>query len=488
MKHLLLAIAALLCIQTATAQEWKINVGTESKALKYTGSNVVQTTGFIGAIGNTTYLMRYTDERKSDGKPYLASYNRDLVEQRQTMLPDGKNQTLYGGFANAESIDLLMTDKEGKTYKAYKLCYDPTTLAEKSSPKELASFTSSANIYTFVSSSQSNEWTAIIFAEVADESVEWRINMYDTELEELWNMELSLGYVNDWLVTDSADVITAGYHKSKDSKDTYLNFNVIDGERDHSFKIEEELDDLQTMEVVRYADGKIYCTGLIAGEKQDQTGRWNSGFYSLVFDTRTGKMSHYEKKDFIKENIADLCNVAHRIKMKVLSTDRVSFCNARSDNDGTTVLFERTYNLFVDGIFNYSDYVGMLLYRIDNDGRIAWYNTIPRDVKAPAGIQNGVRSRLITTGVEGKYTVFYIDSPKNMEPKPGKPAAEIAINRSSNGLMGLSVDKQGNITRQILQIPSKSACIGAPHLLSQGEFMLLLSQPHQSNIAILKYE
>lgn len=488
MKKLLLALIILFGIQSVSAQEWKINVGTESKALKHSGSNVVQSTGFIGTIDNTTYLMRYTDERRKEGKPYLVSYNRDLVEQHQTMLPDGKGQTLYGGFANDESIDLLMTEKEGNTYKAYRLSYDPKTLAEKSAPKELASFNSPGSIYTFVSSSQSGDWTAVIFADVTEESVEWRINMYDTGLEELWNMDLSLGYVNDWLVTDSADVITAGYRHSKSGNETMLCFNVIDGERDHSFKIEEEVDDLQSMEVVRYADGKIYCTGLISGEKQDETGNWSSGFYSLVFDTRTGKMSHYEKKDFVKENIADLCNIAHRIKMKVLSTDRVSLCNSRSDNEGATVLYERTYNLFVDGNFTYSDYVGMLLYRIDNRGHIAWYNTIPRDVKAPAGIQNGVRSRLIPADNNGKYTVFYIDTPKNLEPKPGKPANDIAINRSNNGLMGLSVDKQGTITRQILEIPNKSACIGAPHLLPSGEYMLLLSQSHQSNIAILKYE
>lgn len=486
MKQIIVAIALLFCFHTAIAQEWKINVGTESKALKYTGSGVVQSTGFIGTIGNTTYLMRRTDERKD--KPYLVSYNRDLIEIHQTMLPNGKNQTLYGGFANAESIDLLMTDRVDNTYKAFKLSYDPNTLVEKNAPKELASFTSDGSIYTFVSSSQSSDWTAIIFAELDDNSVEWRINMYDTELEELWNMELTLGLVSDWLVTDSADVITAGFRNGSDGKTTMLSFNIIDGEHDLSFDIDEELDRLQTMEVVRYAEGKIYCTGLIEGEKQDLTGRWSSGFYSLVFDTHTRKVSHYEKVDFVRGNIADLCNVAHRIKMKVLSTDRVSICNYRYDDDGATVLFERSYNLFVDGMFNYTDYVGMLLYRLDNTGKIIWHHTIPRDVKAPAGIHNGVRTRLTPADGNGKYTIFYIDNPKNLNPKPGRPASDIAINRSKNILMALSVDKQGNITRQILTIPKKSACIGAPHRLPTGEYLQLLAQPHKSNIAILKYE
>ena len=485
MKKLLLTIAVLFCLQTVFAQGWEINIGAESKALKYSGSNVVQSTGFIGTIGNTTYLMRHTDDRKP--KPYLASYDRDLVELHQTMLPDGKNQTLFGGFANAESIDLLMTDQEGNTYKAFKLSYDPNTLAQKSEPKELATFTSSSKIYTFVSSSQSNDWTAVIFAEVTDK-VEWRINMYDTELEELWNMELTLGAVRDWLVTDSADVITAGFYRDNKVKETTLFFNVIDGEHDHPFEIEETLDALQTMEVVRYDNGKIYCTGLIEGEEQDNSGRWSSGFYSLVFDTRSGKMTHYEKIDFTRENIADLCNVAHRIKMKILSTDRLNFCNSHYDNDGATVLIERNYNLYIDHVFTYSDYVGMLLYRIDNDGHISWYNTIPRDVKAPAGIHNGIKTRLIPADNNGKYTVFYIDDPNNIEPKPGKPANDIAINRSRNALMGLSVDKQGTITRQISEIPSKAAFVGAPHLLPSGDYMLLIAQPHKSNIAILKYK
>lgn len=485
MKRLLLALAVLLCLQTATGQEWKISMGPESKALKYLGSPVCVNTGFIGTLDNTTYLLRYAGAFSD--KPYIASYDRNLVELHKTELTKGKNMTYYGGFANSESIDLLMTNKEKNSYKAYRLRFDPNTLEQKGQPTELASFNTNGELYTFVTSSPSGDWTAVVFADVNNNSAEWRINMYDTELEELWNMELTLGAVRDWLVTDSADVVTAGFYRGKKDKETTLFFNVIDGEKEKPFRIEEALDNLLTMEVVRYDNGKIYCTGLIEGEEQDNTGRWSSGFYSLVFDTRTGMMTHYEKKDFVKENIADLCNVAHRIKMKVLSTDRVSFCNARADNDGTTVLFERSYNLYVNGSFTYTDYVGMLLYRIDNSGTITWYKTVPRDVKAPAGIENGVRSRLTPAGND-KYTVFYVDDPGNLTPKPEKPANEAALNRGRVILMGLTVDKQGNITRQPLEIPGKTACVGAPHLLPSGDYMQILAQPLKSCIAILKYE
>lgn len=485
MKKILILFAAIICLQTAKSQEWKISFGAESPSLKHAASNVVQSTGYIGCLDNTVYLMRYTDNRKS--VPYLVSYDKNLVEQHQTMLPNGKNQKLYGGFANRESIDLLMTDKEENTYKAYRLSYDPSTLEAMGQPKELASFTSSGNVYTFVSSSQSGEWTATIFAEVADNSAEWRINMYDTQLEELWSMELNLGTTSDWLVTDSADVVIAGYYHYKGSNDGVLYFNVIDGERDHPFRLTDEtFDDFQTMEVVRYDNGKIYCTGLIKGEEQDITGRWSSGFYSLVFDTRSGRITHYEKIDFSRENIADLCNVAHRIKMKVLSTDRMSFCNHRIDKDGVTVLYERSYNLYVNGAFTFTDYVGMLIYRIDNSGHIAWHNTVPREVKAQNGVEDGVRTRLSPAG--DNYTVFYIDHPSNIEPQPGKPAKEGLLTIGKSGLMALTVGKDGTITRQMIELPGKPACVGAPHLLPSGELLLLLSERRKSTAATLRYQ
>ncbi len=476
--------------QVAVGQEWTLTVGAESDALKYSRSNVVQGTGFIGSTADRIYLMNVPQNtgKKQKNFPSLISYDYNLVEQGRVQLADDENFSMYGGFVNEGSIDMMMTESTKSEYKVLKVSYDPTTLTRKGDPVELASFARRENgkHYTFVSSSQSQEWLSVILAVVEDGEAEWLINMYDTGLEELWSMEFKMDVIDDYFVTDSGDVIVAGFRRLKNSDETRLQFSVLDGEREQGFTCNEVLPELQNMEIVRYANGKIYCTGLLKGEKQDNSSRWMSGIYSLVYDTKTKKVSKFEKVEFTKENICDLCNVTYRMKLKTLSTDKLNFASSRYDDEGTTVVYERCYDYYLNGVFTYTDYVGMLLYRIGNDGHILWSKTVPRDVQAPAGIHNGVRTRLIPAG--NAYTLFFVDNPVNLTPKPDKPATATNLNRAKQTLMAMTVDHQGNITRNGLQIPSKAVCIGAPHKTAENEYLLLLSQPFGSNACKLKFE
>ena len=490
MKKLSLLIICFACIQATLGQEWKLNVGTESKALKYLKTNIVQETGYIGSTADRVYLMNVPANvgKKQKNFPTLISYDLNLVEQGRVQLTDNPDQKTYGGFVNNGTVDMLMTESTKSEYKVYKVSYDPATLARKGEPKELASFSNRENgkQYTFVNSSQSQEWLGLFFAVLTDNHAEWLINMYDTELEELWSMEFSMDAIDSYFVTDSGDVVVAGYYKMKNSDETSLHFSILDGEKERAFSCREVLPDLQNMEIVRYADGKIYCTGLIKGEAQDETSRWSSGFYSLVYDTKNKRMSKFEKVDFTKEDICDLCNVPRRMKVKVMSTDKMSLVSSHFDNEGATVVYERSFNFYLNNVFTYTDYVGMLMYRIDNNGHIAWNKTVPRDVQAPSGVENGVRTRLIPAG--DAYTIFYVDSPANLTPKPDKPAAPTSIDKSKQILMAMTIDRHGDITRRGLEIPSKSVCIGTPHKTGDNEYMLLLSQPFNSCVSTLKFE
>ncbi|MCR5193366.1 MAG: hypothetical protein K6D59_08685 [Bacteroidales bacterium] len=483
-KQLLFIIAFSAFSFASMSQEWQMTVGTSAKTLKYIGTEAVQSTGYIGEKDGIVFLLRRTDNNKS--LPYLGSYDRNLNVVAETELPKDKECDFYGGYVNETSVDLIMAKKSKSDYKAYKLSYDPSTLKALGEPQELLSvpIPQGTTIYPFIESSASSEWNSLILAIVRNDNVEWRISTFDPTLDELWNMDVSVGSVNDWMVTDSADVISAGYVRDKKTNETRLYFSVFDGEREHAYRATHMMDEVNDMRIVRYDNGKIYCTGLLKGEAQDKLAKWSSGFYSLVFDTRTGEVAHYEKVDFTKEMICDLCNVPSRTKMKILSSDRISFASSKADVDGATVAYERIYNLYVNGDFSYSDYVGLLVYRIDNDGKVAWNRTVPREVKASYNARDGVCTRLTPAG--DSYTIFYIDDPGNVNPKPGTIAKEGGSNHNKMVLMALTFDKQGNITRQGLEVPSKSVCIGAPHRLANGDYLQILSQPFHSVIAILK--
>ncbi len=488
MKKIALLFAAIGCLQIVLGQEWHITIGADSKALQYTKKKNVlaRTPGYIGHLNGTNYIMGFYDERKP--KAYLAAYDGNLNELRKTDLPSEENQTLYGGFANEKSIDLLMTQKDASAYTAYKLSYDPTTLEPKGDPETLVTFNRGKDdkTYTYVNSSQSQEWLSLIFAVVEDDNVEWLVGLYDTELEEYWSMEFHQDVIDDYFVTDSGEVVVAGFYKKKNSEETRLQFVVLDGEREQAYACNEVLPEMRNMEIVRYENGKIYCTGLIVGEAQDENGAWNSGFYSLVYDTRAKRMEKFEKVDFAKEDICDLCNVSRNSRLKILSTDKMRFADSRYDNEGTTVLYERTYNFYVNYIFQHSEYVGILAYRIDKEGHIAWHRVLLRDIQAPNGIENNVRTKLTPAG--NGYTIFYMDQPGNANLKEGKPAIIAPLERSKLSLMATTIDYHGNTTRSLLAVPPKSVTVGAPHLLDDGSYMLFLARPFNSNAAILKYE
>lgn len=488
MKKLVLLFAAIACLQIAVGQEWKISLGGDSKALGYNKkkSLLASYPGFIGHKDGKTYLLCYYDDSKR--RPYLACFDANLTELGRQDLNDEQSVYMYGGFVNDKSVDLMMTRQTETAYTAYKLSYDPATLQPLDEPKELVSFNNSTSgkTYTYVSSSQSQEWLSLIFAVVDDNSVEWLVSLYDTELDELWSMEFHQDAIDDYFVTDSGEVVVAGFHKKKNSDETRLQFAILDGEREQGFSCSEVLPDLSTMEVVRYADGKIYCTGLLEGENQDETSRWYSGLYSLVYDTRAKRMAKFDKVLFTKEDICDLCNVSHRMKLKILSTDKLQFVSSRYDNDGTTVLFERSYNYLINGGLSHTEYAGLLAGRIANDGHIEWHSVALRDLQAPFGIPSRLRTELVPAG--DNYSVFYIDNPSNVSIKEGSTATTTSLERSKLALMALTFDRQGNTSRSLLEVPSKSALIGAPHRLDDGSMLLLLLRPFISNIAILKYE
>ena len=487
MRKIVLFILAVMVAQIINAQEWKISVGPESKSLAYNKSSVIQRTGFIGARGDLVYLMRYTDEKKT--KPYLVSYDLNLNEKNKIMLPDNDERRFYGGYANENTIDLLMTEEKKSQYSAYRLSYDPMTLQPKGEPQLLTSFTKGQGErnYTFVSSSQSQEWLSVIFAVVKDDDAEWRINLYDTELEELWSMEFHMDVIDDYLVTDSGEIVVGGFYQKKNGNDVRVQFAVLDGEREVSYSDVGSWEDMQTMEIVRYHDGKIYCAGLLKGtELEKNKSRWSSGAYAMTYDTREKKVTKFEKIIFSKEDVCDLCNVPRRTRMKEVSTDKVSFVNAVYDEAGTVVEFERSFNLLVNNIPTFTSYMGVLVYRIDNDGHIAWSKVMNREVQAPNGATNGVNSRLFAH--DGKYTMFWPEDPRNVNPKPEATVAPVSIEKAKLVLMATTFDRQGGMTRQGVAIPSKALCIGAPHQLGDGNYMLLLSQQFKSFVANLKYE
>lgn len=480
-RKIILFSMAMLLMGGLWAQQWQLNTGAESKTLKQK-RNDVSHLGVVGGNDKQIYLMRH--DQKED-KDILVAYDNDLNELRRTELDNGKNVTYYGGFLNESSIDLLVSTQNGNRFDMYRERYDPTTLKPVGNRTELYSINhkDSHKMKRALRPSASGEWISMLFVIPESESAEVRVNLYDTELEEMWNMDITLEDLDDYFVSDSGEVVFLSYFNTVDDDETTFNFTILDGDNEKTYSYSELVDSILRIDIVKYENDKIYCTGLIKGEQQDNYRNWSKGFFSLVFDIRSQKIVHYEKQLFTQADICRLCNVPDRSKLKVLSTDKLTFGASRYDSDGALVVYERYYNLLVNGIHTQSEFGGMLCLRIDNDGHIVSHPVVRRQViSAPETNKN-----VFTTILESRGVLFVatLDNPQNMDLAPEKPCKAANVSQARTALLFFTVSESGSIHRQYIERPFKGLCLNSPSKLRDDEYLMLFSSDFNSCAARL---
>ncbi len=475
-RKLILFSLSMMLTGALWAQQWQLNAGAESETLKLK-RNDVSHLSIVGGNDNQIYLLRH--DQKTD-KDILVSYNNDLNELCRTELDNGKDVTYYKGFLNESSIDLLVSTQNGNRFDLYRERYDPKTLKPVGSRSELYSINhkDSKKMEKAFLSSASGEWVCALFVIPEQESAEARVNLYDTELEEMWNMDVTLDGINDIFVSDSGEVVFINYFTFPDEEKTTFNITILDGEKEQIYEYSKLVDSILRIDIVKYDNGKIYCTGLIKGERQDHTKNWARGYFSIVFDIPSKKIVHYEKQDFTQADICRLCNVPDRSKLKVLSTDKLTFGASAYDSEGALIVYERYYNLLINGLHTQTEFGGLLCLRIDNEGHIASHPIVRRQlVSTPDLIRN-----VYTTIFESRGTLFVatLDNPQNIDLAPEKPCKVADFSKSHTSLLFFTVSESGSIHRQYLERPVKGINLTAPFKLRDNEYLMFFSSSFKS--------
>ncbi|MBP5516902.1 MAG: hypothetical protein J6X86_08145 [Bacteroidales bacterium] len=479
MKKILLIIVLFCLYETVNAQQWQLKTYADSKALQF--RNEVTNVGFIGGDVDKFYLLRRYPKNEA---PYLVAYDSNLVELWHKDLASGDGVLYYGGFLNEKTIDLLVTERDDNSFKAFHESHSVLVPNAEVTRTELfaISGSDSKKMKMTLRSSQSGEWTGTMYVLPGKDNAEANVVLYDTELDEMWSMEVALGTVDDYFVSDSGEVVFAGFFKEDGILETYLEFTVLDGEREHTYTSSINEGDLYRIDIVKYENGKIYCTGLMKGEKQDDKDDWSSGFFSLVFDTKKKEVEYFEKQAFTKTDICRLCNVADRSRLRVLTTDKMAYADSRFDKGGATVAYERYYNVYVNGGYSQTVMEGILTFRIDNQGHLRW-NNISRRQLTNADFGKLTTTRMIESDNK-QYLVTY-DMPSNAKVSPEKPVRIVGSADPKLHMMILSFDISGAATRNYLTMPSKTMAVGAPHRLNDGRYLMLFAGNRHSSAAVL---
>lgn len=482
MKKIIFFVAILLLTGSLSAQQWTLELGNESKELKDKGNDTRHL--FIGGDGDHFFLLRHNQKEDYD---YLACYDYNLQELRRVKVDNGKNVTYLGGFLSGDIISLMVSVQEGITYQFFREQYDATTLQPIGDRSERYSIThkDSQKLQTGSRTCQSGEWTSMFYVIPNGNEAEARICLYDNELDEMWGMDVTLSSLDDYFVSDSGEIILAGFYPNDNEDGCTLEFTVLNGEREQTYTCTDITDSLYRLDIVKCKGDKIYCTGLLRGERQDDKDNWTSGFFSLVYDIKEKQLVNYEKRLFTKTDICRLCNVTDRSTLRVGSADKMSFAASRYDSQGALVAYERYYNLLVNGIYYQSELGGLLLIRIDDEGHIQASDVVRRQLLAYADMPGKAFTQMIEAN--GAIHLVTIDNPKNIDNDGTRVCKRADASQSKSDLLMLHFSRRGDIHRQYLKRPKGCTNLSTAKVLDNGEYLMLFSSSFASYAAKLRY-
>lgn len=462
LKKLMLCLAVAIVPLTTVAQVAEIEDFPQGKVVARTYEPQ-----FIGSDGTHVWMVEMSGRMKN--KPELVCYTLEQNELSRVKLTEDKETKCYGGYLNNGKLDLLMAQWEGDNMKVYRERRDPVTLQSDGEPLVLADYKGAkGDKMAFAISVSSNQQllAGLYIIDREGQPTELQVALYNRELEEYWKMDTRCRKLDYFHVTDSGEVVIGGRSGAQ------FTFYMLDGEEESQCTFEKE-DRIAESQLVRYANGKLYLVYSHTARERNELGVMSDYIAMLCYDTKHREL--FEDKHFINQQEHNrLYNLKDDAKVKK-NDFRILYMNmvqTMSDVDGCYVMFDQTWRTLVDGIPSTFSRLGMLVARIDNDGRFEWVKTLRISQMSTWNARALAGHRWMHT--EKGPVLVWGESFSAKELPEEKPVKDFKPNNSKGMLTVLRVDRTGRMERQHFPMAAKQSLLGAPHRLDNGDYLLLI--------------
>lgn len=484
MKKIFSMLLLMALWQCAIAQTATLSAGgmTNESSLKKTA---VARTNYIGATDSSIYLIQYL--RRSPKGTYLTRYDKNMVVQARRELTEEEDSRCLGGFVGSEGVELMMAEEGKTTMRTLAQRFDLVTLEPVGEPREMKSLSWGDNGKHDLSviDAPGGELSAAIYLVQTDgRNAEAQVSLFDNDLEEYWQMDCPVHVLDDAYLSDSGEVVLAGFYVKKDDPRTYFEVTYMDGDRLYSFDFDCDIERVHSMEVVRLAGGRVYVTGSYLSEASTKQKEVFEGIYALTVNMKNKAVERVSKHTLTKEEKECMANMT-----KIPKNSQVpyaAFFGWAADDKGVTVGYHHAAMLYTNGIPTQSSTGGILLLRINDKGDIVWTRTLNRNAVSDPFMRILARGMMKTSG--DKTMVVFADCKYNVG-KENASHARIYSPANSTGQLHVAwVSRDGDIRHEYLPMPSKMALVGLPHRVSDNEYNLILASGSKSAVAKLKIE
>lgn len=486
-KHTLFLFAALLMGIAATAQTVSFDLKAEGK-----GTNKTDIPQFIGCDNQRIVLVESTGLIKN--RLSLVAYSLDQQELARVELGSGKETSTYGGYINGQHIDLLRVDQteDSKTkqisMRVYRDRRNLTTLEPEGEPLVLGNYTGEkGDDFGFgISVSPNGELLAGVFvARYAGQGMEIKVGLYNHELEEYWTMTPAKANFNSISVTDEGDVIL--YVLGDNGN---CSFTILDGEKERNaeFTIKpDEGTNILERAFVRYGNGKIIVATAVREENHvimpigSNMDRVDIHCFNIDRNTITS-----ERHTFTDQETQRLCNDKESGSPRHHWVQFGQIAQTLADKDGGYVMLDQAWSVSVNGSKTEWHRCGMMVLRVDADGKILWTRTNRFSATAPWGMRHLLTHRWIATpqGV----MLAWMDHANNVSAASNKSYKEFKPGRTKSVLNVWVVSPEGKETQSYI-MTGKNSLVGAAHRLdSPGKYVALLTSLRKGRLAFFTIE
>ena len=246
--------------------------------------------------------------------------------------------------------------------------------------------------YHWEASSPNNNYYAMVYALHNEKKGKCTINatLFGRDLHCVWNQPLDTRAISQIMVTDSGEIVTAGYILGETAKEgAEIVFCTANADAVHSGSYP-SVHPVSDLALLGYHNNKVICTALETSGGTGWAGSFATGpvltigtiytsCVAFLFDMTTGRMLNVDRHTFSQDDVRVFYNASLLSELTSSNINMLTLHKAISLPDGGAALYGRTWEETVKDRANITHTVqlrGMMLFHIDTLGHINWTHGI----------------------------------------------------------------------------------------------------------------
>ncbi|MBO4281700.1 MAG: hypothetical protein J5873_00710, partial [Bacteroidales bacterium] len=211
-----------------------------------------------------------------------------------------------------------------------------------------------------------------------------------------------------------------------------------------------DISDVRSMVIANYQNGRIYAGGILfewtKHKNPKNRTKQISGYYSLMFDTKTNK-TNMDRKNFTRRSWDMIVNYnSDNEPGEDVVLENILYVGKIATANNTVLAYQYIPSVVTD--YHYYQY-GLVVFGISSDGDIAW-SRFPRRKNTSTGTPTYLTQDLFEH--DGKACIVYETHEETaLCEDENKDVEDLNMDKlNMSGLVMLSIDAEGNATKELL--------------------------------------